>query len=75
MNKSVNVTSIVDTDLKNLDCIGSEHIFKTDSFKKIIEKVDAVSIVTPTITHFQIAKFLENKVNVLLEKPMTLDNI
>ena len=72
MNKLVDVTSIVDTDIKNLDCIGSEHIFKTDSFKKIIEKVDAVSIVTPTVTHFQIAKFfLENKVNVLLEKPMT----
>ena len=72
MNKLVDVTSIVDTDLKNLDCISSKHVFKTDSFKKIIEKVDAVSIVTPTVTHFQIAKFfLENKVNVLLEKPMT----
>ncbi len=72
LNKSVDVTSIVDIDVKNLDCIGSEQVFKTNSFKKIIEKVDAVSIVTPTVTHFKIAKFfLENKVNVLLEKPMT----
>ena len=40
--------------------------------KNISEKVDAVSIVTPTVTHFTIAKFfLKNKVNVLLEKPMT----
>ena len=71
-NKSVDVTSVVDTNIKNLEYISSERIFKTDSFKKIVEKVDAVSIVTPTVTHFQIAKFfLENKINVLLEKPMT----
>ena len=71
-NKSVEVTSVVDIDDNNLDYIESEQIFKTNSFKKIIDKVDAVSIVTPTITHFQIAKFfLERKVNVLLEKPMT----
>ena len=38
----------------------------------IIENVDAVSIVTPTNTHYKIAKFfLENKKHVLLEKPMT----
>ena len=31
-----------------------------------------MSIVTPTTTHFTIAKFfLENKIHVLLEKPMT----
>ena len=38
LNKSVNVTSIVDTDRKNLDCIGSEQIFKTNSFKKYYRK-------------------------------------
>ena len=72
LNKSVNLTSIVDIDKKNLDLVDSTDIYKTTSFKDIIGKVDAVSIVTPTITHFSIAKyFLENKVHVLLEKPMT----
>ena len=72
LNKSVNLTSIVDIDKKNLDLIDSTDIYKTTSFKDIIGKVDAVSIVTPTITHFSIAKFfLDNKVHVLLEKPMT----
>ena len=71
-NKSVNLTSIVDIDRKNLDLVDSNKVYKTTSFKDILEKVDAVSIVTPTVTHFPIAKFfLENKVHVLLEKPMT----
>ena len=71
-NKSVNLTSIVDIDRKNLDLVDSNKVYKTTSFKDIMEKVDAVSIVTPTVTHFPIAKFfLENKVHVLLEKPMT----
>ena len=71
-NKSVKLTSIVDTDKKNLDLVNSKEIYKSTSYKDIIGKVDAVSIVTPTITHFSIAKFfLDNKVHVLLEKPMT----
>jgi len=71
-NKSVTLTSIVDIDKKNLDLVESNKVYRSTSFKDIIGKVDAVSIVTPTITHFPIAKFfLENKVHVLLEKPMT----
>ena len=71
-NKSINLTSVVDIDKKNLDLANSKEVYKSTSFKDIIGKVDAVSIVTPTITHFKIAKFfLENKVHVLLEKPMT----
>ena len=71
-NKSVNLTSIVDIDRKNLDLVNSDKVYRSTSYKDIIGKVDAVSIVTPTITHFSIAKFfLENKVHVLLEKPMT----
>ncbi|MBU1912907.1 MAG: Gfo/Idh/MocA family oxidoreductase [Candidatus Omnitrophica bacterium] len=35
-------------------------------------KLDAVSIVTPTILHYEIAKFfLQNKIHVLIEKPIT----
>ena len=52
--------------------MNSDKVYRSTSYKDIIGKVDAVSIVTPTITHFSIAKFfLENKVHVLLEKPMT----
>lgn len=41
-------------------------------YKKILDKVDAVSIAVPTTMHFKIAKFfLENDKHVLLEKPMT----
>jgi predicted dehydrogenase len=40
---------------------------------RLLGKVDAVSIVVPTILHFEIAKqFLDDGVHVLLEKPMTV---
>jgi predicted dehydrogenase len=50
--------------------------FKTSWFtdyKKLIDnKLDAVSIVTPTSLHYEIAKFfLQNKIHVLIEKPVT----
>ncbi|MBL6700626.1 MAG: Gfo/Idh/MocA family oxidoreductase [Gammaproteobacteria bacterium] len=72
LNRSVNLTSVVDQQIENLDFIDSKKIIKTDKYANIIENVDAVSIVTPTNTHYKIAKFfLENKKHVLLEKPMT----
>jgi len=41
-------------------------------YRKILDKVDAVSIVVPTTLHYRVAKFfLENGKHVLLEKPMT----
>ena len=49
--------------------------FNTDAYTdyhSLIGKVDAVSIVVPTILHHVVAKdFLEAGVNVLIEKPMT----
>jgi len=72
LNRSVNLTSVVDQQIENLDFIDSKKIIKTDKYTNIIDNVDAVSIVTPTKTHYKIAKFfLENKKHVLLEKPMT----
>jgi predicted dehydrogenase len=42
------------------------------NYEDLIGKVDAVSIVTTTTSHYAIAKkFLENNVHVLLEKPIT----
>ena len=41
-------------------------------FREILGEVDAVSIVVPTQSHYEVAKaFLEHGVHVLLEKPIT----
>ncbi len=44
----------------------------TTAYQELVDKVDVVSVVVPTAHHFEVAKtFLEKKVHVLLEKPMT----
>src|ERR1041385_6883112 len=44
------------------------------SVSEVLSVADAVSIVTPTVTHFELAKqFLEQRKHVLVEKPMTDD--
>jgi predicted dehydrogenase len=44
----------------------------TRDYREILHQVDAVSIVTPTVTHYEIAKnFLSAGVHVLIEKPIT----
>jgi predicted dehydrogenase len=41
-------------------------------YREILDQVDAVSIVVPTQSHYEVAKaFLEKGVHVLLEKPIT----
>lgn len=46
--------------------------FYTD-YRDLIGKVDAVSIVTPTFTHYAVAKdFLNAGIHTLIEKPITL---
>ena len=43
-----------------------------EDYRRLIGRVDAVSIVTPTLHHYTIARdFLEAGVHVLVEKPMT----
>lgn len=47
--------------------------FYTD-YKELLKKVDAVSIVTPTFTHFVVANdALDAGVNVLIEKPIAIN--
>lgn len=44
----------------------------TDYRNLLNDKIDAVSIVTPTISHYKIAGFfLQNNIHVLIEKPIT----
>ena len=63
---------VIDNDIKTYKKIEDKKIKKGKDFHKIVDEVDAVSIITPTKTHYDIAKFfLKNKKHVLLEKPMT----
>jgi predicted dehydrogenase len=70
--EGVKLTCVADVSEKGreiADKYGAE--FMTD-YKKMIDKVDAVSIVVPTTMHYKVARFfLENEKHVLLEKPMT----
>jgi predicted dehydrogenase len=44
-----------------------------EDYRDLLGKIDAVSVVTPTPTHFEVAKaFLETGASVLVEKPMTV---
>ncbi len=71
-NKQCDTKWVVDNNLKNINMQLNSSIKKTNDYREIIQDVDAVSLVTPTKTHFKIAKFfLENKKHVLIEKPMT----
>ena len=71
-SKLVKLTSVVDTNIDNHALVTEKNILKFKKYQDIVNHVDAVSIVTPTSSHFKIAKyFLEKKVHVLLEKPMT----
>ena len=65
---------VADTKGAARDAVAAE--LKTRSiadYRELLGKVDAVSIVTPTPSHHEIAKaFLEAGAHVLLEKPMTV---
>ncbi len=70
-NPLCNIKWVVDIDQTNLVHCAKKYK-RTKEYKKIINDVDAVSVVTPTKTHYSISKFfLENNIHVLLEKPMT----
>ena len=67
------LTAIIDTDYKKAKKLAKK--YKCSAFEEpadILDKVDAVTIATPTITHFELAKlFIENSIPVLIEKPLT----
>ncbi|KAF6656840.1 Gfo/Idh/MocA family oxidoreductase [Paenibacillus polymyxa] len=72
-NPNVDLVGVVDIDEERIK--QAQKLFSVEGFKdyrELVGKVDAVSIVTPTSTHYEIAKFfLANHINVLLEKPIT----
>jgi len=68
--KEIGSIYLVDIDEKLLQTHNEKNLLK--DYKKLKEKVDLVSIATPTSTHFKIAKyFLENKTPTFVEKPLT----
>ncbi|MGD9629884.1 MAG: Gfo/Idh/MocA family protein [Pyrinomonadaceae bacterium] len=70
----VEFVGVCDTNAETAERIGSEH--GSASFvdwHDLLDKVDVVSIATPTETHCEIAcAFLGNGVNVLVEKPIAI---
>ncbi|MDP8253666.1 MAG: Gfo/Idh/MocA family oxidoreductase [Candidatus Kaelpia aquatica] len=70
----VEVSFLSDIDLEKARSLASELKAEySDDFRDGLSKVDAVSIATPTSTHYSIAKeFLSNGVDVLVEKPITI---
>lgn len=68
--KEIDRIYLVDTDETKLAAYPDLSGFK--DYKQLQDKVDMVSIVTPTSTHFEIAEFfLKNRIPALTEKPLT----
>lgn len=70
---NINITAIVDTDHKQASHIAKKFGAKAyTDYRDILDKVDLVSIVTPTKQHFGIAEdCLKSHIHTLLEKPIT----
>ena len=69
----VDLVGVVDTNMLHAEYVAEKVNTKAYSdHEDLLGKVDAVSIVVPTPAHYAIAKdFLENDVDILIEKPMT----
>ncbi len=68
-SKKIEKIYIVDTDKEKLE---KHNLPASSSYHNLVKKVDLVSIATPTPSHFKIAGFfLQNKIPVLVEKPIT----
>ena len=70
-NKDCQLVWLIDKNIKNLKNYKNKYNVSTN-YKEIVDDVDAVSIVTPTVNHYEIARyFIEKNKHVLIEKPMT----
>lgn len=71
---NVNLVAVSDTNEENLRYISDKyHIKGYVDYNEMInkEKIDLISIVVPTIIHYQVAiDVINKKINVLLEKPI-----
>ena len=71
--KNTNLIGIYDLDITRGKYIGKKFdVTFFNSLENLIDKVDAVSIVTPTKTHAKIAEYcIKRNVHVFIEKPIT----
>jgi predicted dehydrogenase len=71
--ENAELTGFYDTDPERINFIENEYKIKCfGSYQKMLDAVDAVSIVTPTNLHHEHAKIaLENGKHVFIEKPIT----
>src|SRR3989338_10628319 len=67
------LVAVVDQDLARAQQLAEQYDCQAlTDYTQLVGLVDAVSIVTPTQTHFTIAKFfLEHGIHCLIEKPIT----
>ncbi|RKY21847.1 MAG: hypothetical protein DRP62_07735 [Planctomycetota bacterium] len=67
--------AIVDKDIEKAQKPARK--YKCSAFadcRQILGKIDAVTIATPTVTHYELAKvFIENNIAVMIEKPLAAD--
>lgn len=70
----VEFVGVCDADAETAASVANDnHTTGFTDWRELLDKVDAVSIATPTGTHCEIAcAFLENGVSVLVEKPIAL---
>jgi predicted dehydrogenase len=73
MLADVELVGVVDVNRSRADEVAHEHGARSyGDWRQILDQVDAVTIATPTVIHLEIAEaFLDRRVHVLVEKPMT----
>ena len=66
------LVAVVDTDIERAKALAQKYNCQAfGDFADIIDKVDAVTIAAPTISHLDLAKaFIQNNIAVLIEKPL-----
>ncbi|MEC8170292.1 MAG: Gfo/Idh/MocA family oxidoreductase, partial [Pseudomonadota bacterium] len=70
-NRDCQLVWLIDKNIENIKKYKDKYKISTN-YKEIDDDIDAVSIVTPTVNHYEIARyFIEKNKHVLIEKPMT----
>ncbi len=73
LRSKANIIAICDHHIEHAKPLGRQyHVPLVADYRELVGTIDAVSICTPTVTHFEIAKFfLQNKIHTFVEKPIT----
>jgi len=73
--ENVDLVGVVDSDPERAETVAAKLGTRAGTdYRDLLGKVDAVSVVVHTPAHYEVSRvFLENDVDVLIEKPMTTD--